>query len=199
MSLLFNMLSRLIIPFLQRSRRLLISWLQLPSEVVLEPPKIKFATVSTLSPPICHEVMGPNAMILVFWMLSFKPTFSLSSFTFIKTLFSFSSLSAIRVVSSACLRSLIFLPAILIPASAPSSPAFLMMIHYWTTKYDSFLHVDFYITKCQVKHSQRPVLLSPWPWAGPGLKPPLLGSTMVSTERFLSLNKLHLPKKTCIE
>ena len=58
-------------------------------------------TVSTVSPSICHEVMGPDAMILVFWMLSFKPTFSLSSFTFIKRLFSSSSLSAIRVVSSA--------------------------------------------------------------------------------------------------
>ena len=71
-------------------------------------------------------VMGPDAMIFVFWMLSFKPTFSLSSFTFIKRLFS-SSLSDIRVVSSAYLRLLIFLPAILIPACASSSPAFLMM------------------------------------------------------------------------
>ena len=70
--------------------------------------------------------MGPDAMILVFWMLSFKPTFSLSSFTFIKRLFS-SSLSAIRVVSSVYLRLLIFLPAIFIPACASSSPAFLMM------------------------------------------------------------------------
>ena len=71
--------------------------------------------------------MGPDAMILVFWMLSFKPTFSLSSFTFIRRLFSSSSLSAIRVVSSAFLRLLIFLLAILIPAYASSSPAFLMM------------------------------------------------------------------------
>ena len=76
---------------------------------------------------ICHEVMGLNAMILVFWMWSFKPTFSLFSFTSIKRLFSSSSLSAIRVVSSAYLRLLIFLPAILIPAYASSSPAFLMM------------------------------------------------------------------------
>ena len=66
-------------------------------------------------------------MILVFWMLSFKPTFSLSPFTFIKRVFSSSSLSAIRVVSSAYLRLLIFLPAILIPAYASSSPVFLMM------------------------------------------------------------------------
>ena len=71
--------------------------------------------------------MGLDAMILVFWMLSFKPTFSLSSFTFIKRLFSSSSLSAIRVESSAYLRSLIFLLAILIPACASCSPAFLMM------------------------------------------------------------------------
>ena len=67
--------------------------------------------------------MGPDAMILIFWMLSFKPTFSLSFFTFIKRLFS-SSLSAIRVVSSANLRLLTSLPAILIPACASSSPAF---------------------------------------------------------------------------
>ena len=88
--------------------------------------KIKSDSVSTVSPSICHEVMGPDAMILVFWMLSFRPTFSLSSFTFIQRLFS-SSLSAIRVVSSAYLRLLIYLPAILIPACASSSPAFLMM------------------------------------------------------------------------
>ena len=112
MSLLSNMLSRLVITFLPRSKHLLISWLQSPSAVILEPRKIKSDTVSTVSPSICHEVMGPDAMILVFWMLSFKPTFSLSSFTFIKRLFSSSSLSAIRVVSSAYLRLLAFLPAI---------------------------------------------------------------------------------------
>ena len=71
--------------------------------------------------------MGLDAMILVFWMLSFKPTFSFSFFTFIKRLFNSSSLSAIRLVSSAYLRLLIFLPAILIPACASSSPAFLLM------------------------------------------------------------------------
>ena len=98
--------------------------LKSPSAVILEPPKIKSITVS---PSICHEVMGPDVMTLVFWMLSFKPTFSLSSFTFIKRLFSSSSLSAIRIVSSAYLRLLIFLPAILTPACASSSPAFLMM------------------------------------------------------------------------
>ena len=93
-SLLFNRLSRLVITFLPRSKHLLISWLQSPCVVILEPRKIKSATVSTVSPSICHEVMGQDAMILVFWMLSFKPTFSLSSFTFIKRLFSSSSLSA---------------------------------------------------------------------------------------------------------
>ena len=127
MSLLFNMLSRLVKTFLPRSKRLLIWWLQSPSAVILEPPKIKSVTVSIVSPSISHEVMGSDAMILVCWMLSFKPNFSLSYFIFIKRLFSSSSLSAIRVVSSAYLRLLIFLLAILIPACASDSPAFLMM------------------------------------------------------------------------
>ena len=124
MSLLFNMLSKLVITFLPRSKHLLISWLQSPSAVTLEPRKIKSDIVSTSS---CHEVMEPDAMIFVFWMLNLKPTFSLSSFTFIKKLFSSSSLSAIWVVSSAYLRLLIFLLAILIPACSSSSPAFLLM------------------------------------------------------------------------
>ena len=94
MSLLLNMLSRLVITFLPRSKCLLTSWLLSPSAVILEPPKIKPDTISTVSPSISYEVMGPDAMIFVFWMLSFKPTFSLSSFTFIKRLFSSSSLSA---------------------------------------------------------------------------------------------------------
>ena len=91
------------------------------------PPKIKSDPVSTVSPSIFHEVMGPDAMILVFWMLSFKPTFSFSAFTFTKRLFSSSLLYAIRVVSSAYLRFLMFLLAIMISACASSSPAFLMM------------------------------------------------------------------------
>ena len=106
MSLLFNLLSTLVITFLPRSKCLLILWLQSPSAGILEPRKMNSATVS---PSIWHEVMGPDAMILVFWMLSFKPIFSLFSFTFIKRLFSSSSLLAIRVVSSAYLRLLIFL------------------------------------------------------------------------------------------
>ena len=122
-----NTLSRLVITFLPRSKRLLISWLQSPSAVILEPKKINSVTVSIICPPICHQVMGPYAMIFVFWTLNFKPTVSLSTFTFIKRLFSSSSLSAIRVVSSAYLRLLRFLPVILIPAYASSSPAFLMM------------------------------------------------------------------------
>ena len=126
MSLLLNMLSRLVIAFLPRSKHLLISWLQ-SSAVILEPKKIKYVTVSIIPPSICHEVMGPDVMILVFWLLSFKPAFSLSSFTFIKRLFSFSWHSAIRVVLSAYLRLLIFLPAILIPACPSSSQAFHVM------------------------------------------------------------------------
>ena len=125
MSLLFNMLSRLVIAFLPRIKRLLISWLQLPSVVILETPKIKSVTVSIVSLSICHD-HEPDAMILVFQMFSFKPIFSLSSFTFIKRLFS-SLLSAISVVSSAYLRLLIFLLAILIPACASSCPKFLMI------------------------------------------------------------------------
>ena len=78
-------------------------------------------------PSFCHEVMGPDALIFVFWMLSFKSAFSFSSFTFIMRLFSSSLLSAIRGVSSAYLRLLIFLPAIVIPACASSSLAFHMM------------------------------------------------------------------------
>ena len=108
MCLLFNMMSRLVITFLPRSKHLLISWLQSSSAVILEPRKIKLATVFTVSPSICHEMMGLDAMILVFWMLTFKPAFPLSSFTFIKRLFSPSSLSAIRVVSSMYLRLLIW-------------------------------------------------------------------------------------------
>ena len=137
MSLLFNMLSKLVVIFLPRSKRLLISWLQSPSAVILEPKKIKSDTVSTVSPSISHEVMGPDAMIFVFWMLSFlKPTFSLYFFTFIKRLFSSSSLSAIRVVSSAYLRLLIFLLAILITACASASQHF-----SWCTLHMSYMTI----------------------------------------------------------
>ena len=74
-SLLFNTLSRFVIAFLPRSKCLLISWLQSPSAVILQPKKMKFVTVSTFYPSVCHEVMGPDAIILAFWMLSFTPAF----------------------------------------------------------------------------------------------------------------------------
>ena len=96
MSLLVNMLSKLVVAFLPRSKHLLISWLQSPSPVILEP--IKSPTVSIVSPSVYHEVMGPDTMILVFWMLSFKPAFSLSSFNLIKSIFSSSLLSARKVM-----------------------------------------------------------------------------------------------------
>ena len=80
MSLLFNMLSRFAIAFLSRSKWLLISWLQSPTTVILELNKRKSVTASTFPPTICHEVMGTDTMILDFLMLSFKPTFSPSSF-----------------------------------------------------------------------------------------------------------------------
>ena len=86
--------------------------------------KLKYVTVS---PFTCHEVMGPAALISVLWMLSFKPNFSLSSFTFIKRLLYSSLLSAVRVVSFAYMRLLIFLPAIFIPSCASSNSAFLIM------------------------------------------------------------------------
>ena len=127
MSLLLNMLSRFVIAFLPRSKCLLISWLQSPSTVILELKKIKSVTGSIFS-PVCHEVMGPDAMILVFWMLCFKPVFSLASFTLIKRLFISSLLSVIRVVSIICISEVIDIsPTVLIPACVSSSPAFLTM------------------------------------------------------------------------
>ena len=124
MSLLFNMLSRLVIAFLPKEQA---SFNFMPAVTICSDfgaPKIKVCHCFPIySPwsygPRCHDLSFPN--------LSFKPTFSLSSFTFIKGLFSSFSLSAIRVVSSAYLRLLLFLPAILIPACASSSPAFHMM------------------------------------------------------------------------
>ena len=74
-SLIFNMLSGFVIAFLPRSKHLLISWLRSPSRVILQPKKIKSVTVSIVSPSICHEAMVLDAMIFIFWMLSFKPVF----------------------------------------------------------------------------------------------------------------------------
>ena len=99
MSLLLNMLSRLVITFLPRSNCLFISWLQSPSVVIWSPPN-EVCHCFHFFPFIWHEVMGPDAMIFIFWMLNCKPAFSLSSFTFIKRLFSSSPLSARGVVSS---------------------------------------------------------------------------------------------------
>ena len=95
--LLFDMLSRFVIALLSSSKHLLIS----PSTVILEPKKIKSVIVCTFSSFIYHQMMGVDDMILVFWILSFKPAFSLSSFILIKRLFRSSSLSSIRVISSA--------------------------------------------------------------------------------------------------
>ena len=126
MYLLLNMLSRFVIAFLSRSNHLSISWLQSPSAGMLEPKEIKLCHCFHYF-PICHEVKEPDAMILIFWMLSFKPAFSLSSFIFIKRFISSSSLSAVRMVSSAYLRLLIFLLAVLIPVCDWSNLAFPMM------------------------------------------------------------------------
>ena len=97
MSLHLNFLSQFVIPSLPRSKCLLISRLQSLLEVILEPKKIKSVMMSTFPSYICHEVTGPKAMKFIFWMLSFKPAFSPSSFTFFKRLFSSSLLSARRV------------------------------------------------------------------------------------------------------
>ena len=99
---------------------------EVPFSVILEPPKINYLIFSIVSLSICHEVMGLDAMVLVFWMLSFKPAFSLS-FTFIKRLLHSSLFSAISVVLFAYLRLLIFFLAVLIPACDSSSPAFCKM------------------------------------------------------------------------
>ena len=119
------MLSRFVKAFLPRSKCLLISWLQSPSAVIFGAQENKVGHSFHYFSIYLPWVIGPDAVTLVFRMLSFKPTLSLSYFTFSKRLFS-SSFSAIRVVSSAYLRLLIFLPAILIPACASSSPVFLM-------------------------------------------------------------------------
>ena len=126
MGLLFNMLSWFVIAFLPRSKCLnFMAAVNVCSDSGAQENKICHPTFP-FSPFICHEVIGLDAMGFDFWMLSFKPAFSLSLFTFIKRLFN-SSFSAIRVVSSAYLRLLIFLPEILIPICASSILAFCMM------------------------------------------------------------------------
>ena len=116
-SLLFNTLSRFIKAFLPRRMCLLISWLQSVFTAFLETKEIKSVTVSISSLSICHEMIAMDAMILVFWVLSFKPFFTLTlfhfySFTIFMRIFSSSSHSASRVVSSAYLRLFIILLAI---------------------------------------------------------------------------------------
>ena len=115
MPLLFNMLSRFIIAFPPRRKHPSILWLWSLSTVVLEPKKIKSVT-HHFFPSICHEVMELDAMILSFFMLSFKPAFSLSFFTLIKTFFNSFSLSAFRMVSSAYLKFLVLQSLWTIPA-----------------------------------------------------------------------------------
>ena len=122
----FKYTLRFVIVTCPRSKHLLISCLKSQFEVILEPEKMKSVTVCIVSPSIFNDMIGPDAMIFIFKILSFKPAFSLSSFTFIKRLFSCSSLSAIRVVSSEYLRLLILLPGILISDCASSSLAFCM-------------------------------------------------------------------------
>ena len=123
MSLLFSTLSRFVIIFLPRSEHLLIPWLHLLSAEILELKKIKYVTLSPLLFAMKWWNQMPS-MIFIFWMFSFKPAFSTSTFTFIKRLFSSSSLSATRVLSSAYLSLLIFLPIVLIPAWTSTSLAF---------------------------------------------------------------------------
>ena len=133
MYLLFNMLSIFIIYFLPRTQ-------QVAEIIVLSnfgAPQNKICQWFHFSPSICHEMMWQDAMILVCLMLSFKPDFLLSSFTLLKRLFSFSSHSAIRVVSPAYLRLFIFLPGVLIPACESSSLTFSMMYSaYKLSKHD---------------------------------------------------------------
>ena len=128
MFLLFNMLSRLVITFLPRTKHLLISWLQSPSAVILEPKKIKSVTVSIVSPSICHEVMGPDAMILAFSVLSTESVFhSPLSPSSRGSLVPLCLLPLDRVVSPAYLRLFIFLLVILIPTCDSSSLVFHMI------------------------------------------------------------------------
>ena len=162
-------------------------------------PKIKYVTVSTVSPCICHEVMGLDAMIFFILHVEFKPTFSLSSFTLIKRIFS-SSISAIRVVSSAYLRLLIFLPAfgfckswfaILILSCVSSCPVLLVMysayklnkhgdnIHPWCTP---FPICNQCVVPCLV------LTVTSWP----AYRFPKCGFLKCWVHRYLQLLRLHL-------
>ena len=149
MSLLFNMLSRFVIAFLARSKRLLISWLQSPSSVILKPKKIKSVTASTF-PPFCLSWSnGTEYHDLSFFNVEFQISFSLSSFIVIKRLFSSSSLSSIRVGSFAYVKLLLFLLAIWIPACDSSSSAFGMIYSAYklNKQADNILFLQFWTSQ----------------------------------------------------
>ena len=166
-SLLFNTLSRCVIPFLPRSNHLLISWLKSPSTVILEPKRRKSITTSSFSPSICHEVMGLDAIIyffLIFLIYSFKSVLSpphlpsLGS-SLVPLFFKLEWYHLIRVVSSTYLRLLMFLPPVLIPVCNSSSLAFFMRYsaHKLNKQGDSkqpcctpFLILNQSIVPCQV-------------------------------------------------
>ena len=166
------MLSRLLITFLPRSKHLLISWLQSPSAVILEPPKIKSDNVSTVSPSICHEVTGLDAMFLVFWMLSFKPTFS--------TLLSLSSRGSfnwrlitlqycggfhhtLTWISHRCTCVLpsstpFPYPPHPIPLGCPRAPALSALLHALNLNWSSILYMVIYMFQCYSLKSSHPCL-----------------------------------------
>ena len=166
MSLLFNMLSRLIITFLPRSRCLLISWLQSPSAVILEPPKIKSVTISIVSPSICHEVMGPDAMILVFWILRFFFFFFQSSFKnywlidwfYFTILYWFSHTLTWIWHECTCVphpESPSHLPPYLMPLGHPSVPAPSILYHASHLDWWFISHMIFYMFQCYTPISFR--------------------------------------------
>ena len=130
-SVLFNTLSGFVIAFLSRNKCLFDFMAAVTIYIDFGAQENKICQF----PSICHEVMGLGAMIFFFWMLSFKPAFSLSSFTFIKRLFSSSSLSAIRVVSSTYLKFLMFLPEILISVCNSSNLAFYIGVVSFVTDF----------------------------------------------------------------
>ena len=166
MSLLFNTLSRFVLTFLPKSK-----CLNFMAAVILEPKK-RSVTASTFSPSICHKVMELNAMIFIFWMLSFKPSFSLFFFTLIKRLFSSSSLSAMRVVSSAYLRLLIFVLVVLILVCDLSS-------------------LTFYMTYSAYKLNKQGDNIQPLSYSFPNLEPVILcpGLTVASWPAYRFLRK----------
>ena len=137
MPLFFNILSRFFIPLLSRSKCLLISWLHSPSAVILEPRKIKICHGFPCSSSLCYEVMGLDAMILAFWMLSFKPAFLLSSFTLIKKLYSSSLLAAMRVVS--CVSEVVDISLAILISACDLLMNLFSSSHHFTSQNELFL------------------------------------------------------------